>query len=367
MTNEAQGATIIPVVERIKPKGPSHPMADQSVLNRATEVMGGRQRMIPLVDFLKDAAEKGQDPIEVRKAHNPHTEEFIIRGKGRDIEVVSLFDLQERLRSLGVDIDILGLHSIGNPNQRVNTVVQGVDPNNPKSGYERPTLEEGPHMILAPFALDSKGEIHLFRNVQLRKGEAVIDTQRGFADKSSLESGDQMYEIEGAGEQVKKNLTRIIGEEAGKQLLQIKRIVFLGSAVVNTTFVESKSALFGVEVDYNNFVQSNKVVDEEEFLRRREQFEHEGITGVVLDMPLDQYVNYKRNSDISSRDLSADAGTDIVVIDFLADRLNILKDSEQHVREAKLRQKRWLYSLKQRNPAAYKELMEERAAEVKKA
>jgi len=153
---------------------------------------------------------------------NSHNEEYIIKDP-QGIRVTSLLELQGLLKSQGLDVEILGLHSIGNKFQKITNVVQGIDRNNPKSGFERPVVEEGPSMALAPFAIDSKGQLHLFRTFQMRTGEAEIDTPRGFADSKSLENGQQMYDIENSGDKVKANMKRIVGEESG-EALQIKEL-----------------------------------------------------------------------------------------------------------------------------------------------
>ncbi|HYM65096.1 MAG TPA: hypothetical protein VES68_01255, partial [Candidatus Sulfotelmatobacter sp.] len=176
-----------------------------------------------------------------------------------------------------------------------------------------PTVAEGPHMILAPYAIDKEGTLHLFRTVQVRTGEAVIDTPRGFA--KTLEGGPQMYDVDNSSEEVNQNMRKIVGEESGNAL-KIKKVVYLGAPRVNTTFVTSRSAIFGVEVDYNAFVESQKMITEEELQRRNEQFEHEGLVGAIVDIPLSEYVDYKRDSEIK-KDMAADFGTDTVVIDFL--------------------------------------------------
>lgn len=206
-------------------------------------------------------------------------------------------------------------------------MVQGIDRTKPMSGFERPTVAEGPHMILAPFAVDKDGQLHVFRTIQMRTGEAVIDTPRGFADAQTLENGQQMYDVEGSANKVTTNMKRIVGEESG-DALQIKRVVFLGSPKVNSSFVTSKSAIFGVEVDYDHFVTAQKIVTPEELKRRQDQFEHEGLVGDVLDITLPQYVEYKRNSDLA-KDMAADFGTDTVVIDFLERSLTDLGEKEK--------------------------------------
>ncbi len=314
-------------IERNRPLGDIHPLAAPSVLSSVTEAMRPRQEVVRLVDYLKDIAGKPRGSETGGKEDlNSHAEEFIVRDTS-GIHVSSLPELQGVLASAGLDVEILGVQSIGNPNQRVNAVVQGVDRVKPMSGFERPTVAEGPHMILAPFAIDNEGQLHLFRTIQMRTGEAVIDTPRGFADAQTLANGQQMYDVENAGENVTKNMKRIVGEESG-DALQIKRVVFLGAPRVNSSFVTSKSAIFGVEVDYDAFVTAQKVVTQEELQRRKEQFEHEGLVGDVLDITLLEYADYKRDSDLA-KDMAADFGTDTVVIDFLERRLTDLAQREE--------------------------------------
>lgn len=165
----------------------------------------------------------------------------------------------------------------------------------------------------------------------MRTGEAVIDTPRGFADAKALESGQQMYDVENSGDRVQANMRRIVGEESG-EALKIKRVVYLGAPRVNSSFVTSKSAIFGVEVDYDAFITAQKVVSAEELKRRQEQFEHEGLVGDVLDITLPQYVEYKRDSNLA-KDMAADFGTDTVVIDFLEKSLTDLAQKEKRQRE----------------------------------
>lgn len=314
-------------IERNRSQGESHPLAQAAVMEDVTRTMLPRQEMIPLITYLTDIAGKPRGSATGGKEDlNSHKEEFIVRDTD-GIRVASLLELQDLLSSQGLNVEVLGVQSIGNPNQQVTAMVQGVDRAKPASGFERPTVAEGPHMILAPFAIDSQGQLHLFRTIQMRTGEAVIDTPRGFADAKSLESGQQMYDVEGAGDRVTANMKRIVGEESG-EALKIKRVVYLGAPRVNSAFVTSKSAIFGVEVDYDAFVTAQKVVSQEELQRRKEQFEHEGIVGDVLDITLPQYVDYKRDSDLA-KDMAADFGTDTVVIDFLERRLTDLAQIEE--------------------------------------
>ncbi len=335
-------------IKRSVPQGEAHALAHQGILDMISVQNKSKQEVVPLVDYLKDIAAKPRGSKTGGKEDlNSHAEQFILK-KGEEIKLSSLEELQTLLSEQGLDVEILGVQSIGNPNQRVEAVVQGVDRNNPKSGFERPTLAEGPHMILAPYAVDKNGELHLFRTIQMRTGEAVIDTPRGFADSKSLNAGQQMYDVDNSGERVKTNMSRVLGEEAG-EALKIKKITFLGAPRVNSAFVTSKSAIFGVEVDYGAFIKSKKVVTEAELQRRRDQFEHEGIVGDVLDIPLSEYVNYKRDSEIS-KDMAADFGTDTVVMDFLAQKLGRAERilSEQ----GEMRKK-----FKQDNPVLYAEHM----------
>jgi hypothetical protein len=307
-------------IEKSLPQGETHALAHQGILEMITEANKTKQEVVPLVTYLKDIAGKPRGSQTGGKEDlNSHSEELIIK-EGEEIRLASLQQLQSLLSEQGLNVEILGVQSIGNANQRVEAVVQGVNRENPNSGFERPTLSEGPHMILAPYAIDRNGELHLFRTIQMRTGEAVIDTPRGFADSKALEGGQQMYDIDNSGDRVKGNMQRIVGEESG-DALRIKKIKYLGAPRVNSAFVTSKSAIFGVEVDYDAFITSKKVVTEAELQRRREQFEHEGLVGDVLDIPLSEYVNYKRDSQIS-KDMAADFGTDTVVMDFLAQNLD---------------------------------------------
>lgn len=316
----------LPQIDRSTPIGDGHPIVQKGVMEDVTTSMLPKQEVVPLINYLTDIAGKPRGNATGGKEDlNSHTEEFIVKD-GNRIHIGSLSELNDALRSAGLNTEVLGVQSIGNPNQKVTAMVQGVDRSKPTSGFERPIVTEGPHMILAPFAIDKNGQLHLFRTIQMRTGEAVIDTPRGFADTQTLANGQQMYDVENAGENVTKNMRRIVGEESG-DALQIKRVVFLGAPRVNSSFVTSKSAIFGVEVDYNAFVTAQKVVTQEELQRRQEQFEHEGLVGDVLDITLPQYADYKRNSELA-KDMAADFGTDTVVIDFLERSLTDLQQKE---------------------------------------
>lgn len=339
----------VPDIERSKPQGAVHGLTSKAVLDSATESMRSKAKMVSLAQYLKEVAGKprGRETKGKEDLNSP-TEEFIVKD-AEGIKVRNLQELQAQLAELGVPFELLGVESIGNPNQTVAAVVQGVDEVNPKSGFERPVVAEGPHMVLAPFAVDKRGQLHVFRTIQYRTGSAQVDTPRGFADAKALESGEQLYQVEEAGENVKANMQRVLGEEGGEGLLQIKRVVYLGSPRVNASFVTSKSALFAVEVDYDKFVQSSKLITEEELQRRREQEEHEGLIGGILDINLSEYVNYKRNSEIP-RDLTADAGSDMVVIDFMGRQLDKLQRRQQVEVEANK-------GFKKSNPQGYLEYM----------
>lgn len=257
-------------------------------------------------------------------------------------------------KEFSLPVQLLGVESIGNNNQKITAVVQGVDLDNPTSGYERPVVAEGPHMILAPYATDDQGELHVFRTIQMRTGRAVLDTPRGFADADSLANGQQMYDVDGAEAKVTGNMQRIVGEETG-DALEIKKIVFMGEPRVNGSFVTSKSAVFGVEVDYKKFIASQKVVKPEELARRQEQFDHEGLVGAVVDMTLPEYVAYKQASDVD-KDMAADHGTDAVVINFLDEKRQTLEafhNTEATVEVGLVTHEVALTLLEEHNPDAY--------------
>ena len=172
-----------------------------------------------------------------------------------------------------------------------------------------------------------------------------------------------MYEIDNSGERIKANITRVIGEEAGEQLLQIKAITFLGAPVPNTTFVanDKKSAMFAVEVDYDHFIACNKVMGEGEFERRREQFEHEGITGLVLDLTLEEYVNYVRNSSLRTRDLIADAPANTVIVDYLYRSAQAERKILERAKILMRQQAEFWKHRKKTDPEGYLEEMHKRA------
>lgn len=336
-------------IEVSRPSGPSHALASSEALAGITKDNAKKQEVVPLVDYLKGIAALPRGTEGEKKDLNSHLETFILK-EGKEIKLASLEELQRILREGGLNVEVLGVHEIANKkrNQVVTSVVQGVNRADPKSGFERPTVAEGAHMILAPYAVDKNGEIHLFRSIQMRTGQAMIDTARGFADAKALENGDQMYEVDKAGDKVKANMTRIVGEESG-DALQIKKIKFLGAPRVNSAFVTSQSAIFAVEVDYDAFIKSKKVISNAELKRRREQFEHEGLVGDVLDFTLSEYLNYKKDSQIS-KDMAADFGTDTVVMDFLARNLEKSKASLSKLGE--MRRK-----FKKDNPVAYAQHM----------
>lgn len=321
----------MPSIEISKPSKIGHPLAQAPVLEQVKLKAYPQQEMIRLVDYLKDVAAKPRGSAAGGKEDlNSHNEEFII-GDSQGIRLSSLPELQSLLKSQGVNVEILGVQSIGNANQKIEAMVQGLDRNKPKSGFERPTATEGPHMILAPPAIDNKGQLHVFRTIQMRTGKAMIDVPRGFADTKSLRDGTQMYDVENSAARVNANMKRVVGEESG-DALQIKRVTFLGAPRVNSSFVLSQSAIFAVEVDYNQFIKNQKVVTPEELQRRQRVFEHEGLTGDILDMTLDQYANYKMDSQLS-KDMAADFGTDTVVIDFVMNKLEEQKTALEKKRK----------------------------------
>lgn len=289
-------------------------------LKSETAEVREKQTMMSLADFLKNCT-KSRGPKGGREDLGSHFEEFIIK-EGSEISVVNLEDLQKKLLQAGVDLEIMGVQSWGNAFQKVEATVHGVDPSNPESGYERPTVAEGPHMVLVPYAFDEKGEMHIFRTLQQRTGEVVLDTPRGFAPKKEREDGTVQYDIDSpdAESRVEGNLKKVLKDETGKGLLKIKKITYLGAPRVNTSFVTSQSAMFAVEVDYDNFLKHQNITSPEEIQRQEEQYEHEGMLGKILDMNVDEYLSYRSSSEIN-RDLTADSPSDMIVMDFLYERL----------------------------------------------
>lgn len=302
-------------ITTLEPVGQKHELADPKFLEGLSMKIEPRKKMIPLYQYLDKVHGKPRGQEGGTKDLNSPAEQFIVK-EGDEIKLKNLTELQEMLKLGGFNADILGVQSVGQKNQMVTAVVQDVDPNNPQSGYERPVVSEGPHMIIAPYAYDKDGKLHVFRTVQFRTGKASIDTARGFLDADTLASEQHIYKVEGSEEKVKENLGKIIKEEGGDKFLKIKGVNFMGAHVVNRSFVTSPSALFGVEVDYDTFSQLKNVVSPEEAARRKEQFEHEGIMDMILDMTPDQYVNYKTNSSLS-KDMAADSATDIVMLQHL--------------------------------------------------
>src|SRR3990172_6119098 len=137
-------------IERSKPQGPEHPLAKTSVMEDVTRTMLPKQELVPLVDYLHDIAAKPRGNATGGK---------------------------EDLNSHAEEFIVKN--------------------------------SEGIHL-----AFVSDGQLHLFRTIQMRTGEAVIDTPRGFADKA--ESGEQMYDLEKSGARIEGTMQRIVGEETGE-------------------------------------------------------------------------------------------------------------------------------------------------------
>lgn len=307
----------IPTITTIEPIGTPHELVNAPMLEGASMDIKTRREMVPLFEYLGREGTKPRGTEGGSKDLNSHQETFIVREDGQ-IKLKDLSELQGMLQLAGFNADLLGVQSISNKaNQTVNAVVQGInEAEATTSGFERPIVSEGPHMIVAPYAYDGEGKLHVFRTVQYRTGSAAIDTPRGFMDAETLASGKHIYKVEGSEGKVKENLGRIIKEEGGEKFLNIKKVDFLGAHVVNKSFVTSPSALFGVEVDYDTFSKLKNVISPEEAARRTEQKEHEGLTDIIIDMTPEQYVHYKTNSAIS-KDLAADSATDIIMMGHL--------------------------------------------------
>lgn len=285
-----------------------HPLTTKETIDEQTAKLKPLLKTVSLTDFIKNGGARND---------NQQRETFTVEIDGK-VSELSLEEVQKR--TTNDDFRIIGLSRIGNNHQMVKAVVQNNNPNNPNSGFERPITAEGPHMILCIYAYDDEQKMRIFRTLQLRNEQIYVDTIRGFADTTSLSNGEVLYNIENAQDRIISNITRVIKEEGGQKLLKIKKITYLGSPVVNSTFVTSKSATFAVEIDYKEFRKLSQVMSIEEFNRRNEEFQHEGLTEFIIDMSIPEYFAYKFDSTII-RDQAADGPSDIVVEYYVAQTL----------------------------------------------
>jgi hypothetical protein len=279
---------------------PQHPLTTPSFLSNQTKILNPSFQTIPLIQFLENGGVRND---------NRQRETFIVK-KNDVICEMSLEEIQEITSSN--DFQILGVKTIGNKYQKVTATVQGHDPKNPQSGFERPIVEEGPHMVICVFAYDQEGKLRIFRTLQMRNNRMYVDTIRGFAEITMLETGEVLYDLQNAEATIYQNIVKVIKNEGGKKFLDIKKITFLGPPIPNSTFVQSQSAMFAVEVDYNTFRINQCVADAEEINRRKNQFNHEGLTEYVLDLSVAEYIGYKLNSEIV-HDMTADWVSDTVL------------------------------------------------------
>lgn len=317
----------LPPITNIEPVGKPHELISASTLEGVSMDMEKRNQMIPLYEYLAKEGGKNRGTEGGDADLNSHKETLIVK-EGGEIKLKDLSEFSEMLRLGGFNADLLGVQSLGNANQMVAAQVQGVNEKNPKSGFERPTVSEGPHMIICPYAYDREGKLHVFRTIQHRTGSAGVDTPRGFMDSETLATGKHVYKVKGSESKVGDNLKRIVKEEGGEKFLKIKKVQFLGSHVVNKSFVVSPSALFGVEIDYEEFTKLKNVLSPEEATRRYNQKEHEGLTDIVIDMTADQYVHYKTDPNIS-KDLAADSPTDIIMMKHLLENQKLEEKKEE--------------------------------------
>lgn len=276
-----------------------HPIINPRTMKEIFEQYKGSFQTIPLENYLDMGLKtRGSGNGNL----NSHDETFIVRTQNGAMVVKNRLDVHP-------DDTILGVNSWGNQYQMIEAVVQGYNPDNPDSGFERPILIEGSHMIIGLYAFDQKGHLHLFRTLQLRNNRLVVDTPRGFAEAKMLEDSKQIYNAD--PEQVTKNLMRIVKEEVGS--LQIKRIKFLGADICNTTCVTSLSALYAVEIDYESFLKFSGVISEDEARRRAEQLAHEGLIGKIFDLTVGDYLTYRSDPNII-KDMAADRISDYIIM-----------------------------------------------------
>lgn len=320
------------------------PLVDQDLLDKLTAMVGPQQQMVTLFEYVKQKLANGEEPD--RAGINAHFADFIVARDGE----VSLMDLKKLNRIItesGLGFRVEGVHQRGNRFQQVTGYVHGI--NDRSSGYERPMLKESPHMVIVPYAYDENGDLHIFRTLQYRTGEVVVDTPRGFAKQKE---GSERYEVEGAASQINKNLARILKEEGGDRFLSIKNIEFLGAPRANTTCIESRSAIFAVEIDYNQFIQANDVVSYDELTRQRDQFDHEGLLGKYLDFTLKDYLTYKQSPGIS-KDIVADCPSDTIVMRELFRRQQEAQEKVAILKQTLATHLEALEILKETSPEAY--------------
>jgi hypothetical protein len=269
-----------------------HFLVNPESMKKIFEENKDRFQMIPLREYLRLGLKprgSGQGTL------NSHLEEMI----NVDLSKEPLSDMDNPI----------ALAEVGNPYQTIYAMVQGFNPEDPNSGFERPVLKEGPHMVIGLYALDKEDNLHIFRTLQMRTGRLVVDTPRGFADNQMLNDGEEIYTADRV--QVTKNLEKIVKEEAGNMV--IKNIDFLGADICNTSCIISKSAFYSVEVDYEKFLLLSKMITTSESQRRSQQFEHEGLIGGILDMTVQEYLEYKRNPHIT-KDITADKVSDQIIL-----------------------------------------------------
>lgn len=233
---------------------------------------------------------------------NSHDETFIVRTQNGAMVVKNRLDIHS-------NDTILGVNSWGNRFQMIEAVVQGYNPDNLNSGFERPVLREGPHMVIGLYAFDRKGILHIFRTLQMRNNRLIVDTPRGFAETKMLENGEQIYDAD--PQQVKKNLLKIVKEEVGS--LRIKNIDFLGADICNTSCITSLSALYTVEIDYESFLKFSGIISNDEANRRAKQFAHEGLIGKIFDLTVKEYLTYRKDPSII-KDMTADRVSDFIAM-----------------------------------------------------
>jgi len=112
-------------IERSVPQRERHPLANVSVMVEVTENMAPKQEMVPLVDYLRDIAGKPRGSATGgREDLNSHNEEFIVKD-AEGIRIASLPELQSLLSGQGLDVEVLGVQSIGNPKSKSNSGCPG--------------------------------------------------------------------------------------------------------------------------------------------------------------------------------------------------------------------------------------------------
>lgn len=266
---------------------------------------GGFQSML-LANYLAQEHQRGE-------GIKSHTEVLSVIIDGQRLEM-TLDQINDHLAKLSGNIPQLeAVVSWGrDPYQKVLSWIHGL----PNSSHERPMIQEGPHLVLALYSYAKDG-LRLYRTLQRRPFDVKIDTVRGFTGTTEEMYGNTNPDV------ILQHIVKTIGDEAGQKCLDIRDIVFLGAHHVNSSFVQSRTALFGIEIDRDRFLESNRVFTSEEAKRMERQYQQQGLLSQIIELTIPQFLAYGCHPDVC-RDFTADAPHQAILSAHL---LNLLKPS----------------------------------------